>query len=251
MNKEVKDWPYSFPASEDFQGSERGSVRGRLLVQDMYIYMNNLPAKYAYVGLAAPGDIGSWQRECKGYQFWVTADEGGNFDIENVRSGSYNIFAWAPSFIGDIEVGDLVYNPLRDGPTLWEIGIPDRSTAKFYIPDPNPKYINKLYANHPDRFRQYGLWERYADLYRDGDLVYTVLEITGKIGFLPRLPGKLVIMPTKEVDGKSTYILRLALASAHHSELQDRKAKRTAGKTAPVPACLFVESNRENNSRNI
>jgi hypothetical protein len=25
-----------------------------------------------------------------------------------------------------------------------------------------------------DRYRQYGLWERYADLYPDGDLVYIV-----------------------------------------------------------------------------
>lgn len=48
-------------------------------------------------------------------------------------------------------MGDLVYEPPRDGPTMWEIGIPDRSAAEFYIPDPNPKYINKLYVNHPDR----------------------------------------------------------------------------------------------------
>ena len=51
----------------------------------------------------------------------------------------------------DVDVGDLVYEPPRDGPTLWEIGIPDRSAAEFYAPDPNPKYINKLYVNHPDR----------------------------------------------------------------------------------------------------
>lgn len=49
------------------------------------------------------------------------------------------------------EMGDLVYEPPRDGPTLWEIGIPDRSAAEFYVPDPDPKYINKLYVNHPDR----------------------------------------------------------------------------------------------------
>lgn len=119
-------------------------------------------------------------------------------------------------------MGNLVYEPPRDGSTLWEIGIPDRSAAEFYIPDPNPKYVNRLYLNHPDRlallhfslntwfglsnfknkrstkcsqdcliiqtklllgilfrmdrFRQYGLWERYADLYPDGDLVYTVGE---------------------------------------------------------------------------
>lgn len=48
-------------------------------------------------------------------------------------------------------MGDLVYEPPRDGPTLWEIGIPDRSAAEFYVPDPNPLYINKLYVNHPDR----------------------------------------------------------------------------------------------------
>lgn len=51
----------------------------------------------------------------------------------------------------DIDIGDLVYEPPRDGPTLWEIGIPDRSAAEFYVPDPNPKYINKLYVNHPDK----------------------------------------------------------------------------------------------------
>lgn len=51
-----------------------------------------------------------------------------------------------------IETGDLVYVPPRDGPTLWEIGFPNRSASEFYVPDPNPMYINKLYVNHPDRF---------------------------------------------------------------------------------------------------
>lgn len=49
-------------------------------------------------------------------------------------------------------MGDLVYEPPRDGPTLWEIGIPDRSASEFYVPDPNPIYINKLFVNHPDRY---------------------------------------------------------------------------------------------------
>ncbi|KAK3003620.1 hypothetical protein RJ639_017997 [Escallonia herrerae] len=39
-------------------------IRNTLL--HMYINMNNLSAKDAYMGLAAPGDIGLWQRECKG-----------------------------------------------------------------------------------------------------------------------------------------------------------------------------------------
>lgn len=52
----------------------------------------------------------------------------------------------------EIKVGELVYEPPRDGPTLWEIGIPDRSAAEFYVPDPNPLYVNKLYLNHSDRY---------------------------------------------------------------------------------------------------
>lgn len=51
----------------------------------------------------------------------------------------------------NIEIGNLVYEPPRDGPTLWEIGIPDRSAAEFYVPDPDLKHINKLFFNHPDR----------------------------------------------------------------------------------------------------
>lgn len=50
-----------------------------------------------------------------------------------------------------MDIGVIVYEPPRDGPTLWEIGYPDRSAAEFYVPDPNPKYINKLLLNNPDR----------------------------------------------------------------------------------------------------
>jgi rhamnogalacturonan endolyase len=42
----------------------------------------------------------------------------------------------------------LVYEPPRYGPTLWEIGIPDRSAEEFYVPDPYPNLINRLYKNN-------------------------------------------------------------------------------------------------------
>lgn len=45
----------------------------------------------------------------------------------------------------DVQVGELVFEPPRDGPTLWEIGIPDRSAAEFFVPD--PKYFNHLYVD--------------------------------------------------------------------------------------------------------
>lgn len=68
------------------------------------------------------------------------------------------MFVWHKSIIAlnvkagfEIVLNELVYKPPRDGPTLWEIGVPDRSAAEFYIPDPNPEYINRLYVNHPDK----------------------------------------------------------------------------------------------------
>ncbi|CAK9177745.1 unnamed protein product [Ilex paraguariensis] len=255
MNKEVQSWPYSFPASEEFPRSDqRGTVWGRLLVQDRCISEEQIPAKGAYVGLAPPGDLGSWQRECKGYQFWTTADEGGHFVIKNIRAGNYNLYAFVPGFIGDYryttainitsgchtKVGDLVYEPPRDGPTLWEIGIPDRSAAEFYVPDLNPNYINKLYMNHPDRFRQYGLWERYADLYPDEDLVYEVgrsdykndwffAQVTRKAGNNTYKSTTWQIkFKVENVKHTKIYKLRLALASAHRSELQVRINDREA-----------------------
>ncbi|KAG6705107.1 hypothetical protein I3842_07G165500 [Carya illinoinensis] len=249
MMTEVQSWPYSFPASEEFQKSDqRGNVGGRLLVLDRYSSKDYIPANGAYVGNAPPGDAGSWQRECKDYQFWTRADEEGYFSINNIRTGDYNLYAWVPGFIGDyrydtpititsgsyIEMGDLVYEPPSDGPTLWEIGIPDRSAAEFYVPDPDPKYINKLFVNHPDRFRHYGLWDRYTELYPDTDLVYTVgVSDYRKDWFFAQVPRKKddnthqgttwqIKFILNNVDRRSTYKLRVAIASATLAELQVR-----------------------------
>ncbi|KAK6938056.1 Rhamnogalacturonan lyase, domain II [Dillenia turbinata] len=249
MMVEVQSWPYSFPASDDFPTFEqRGNISGRLLIQDWYLSEDYIAADGAYVGLAPPGDVGSWQRESKGYQFWSIADEDGYFSINNVRAGDYNLYAWVPGFIGDykyevaisvtsgceIDVGDLVYEPPRDGPTLWEIGIPDRSAQEFYVPDPNPKYVNRLFVNHPDRFRQYGLWERYAELYPDDDLVFTIgVSDFTQDWFFAQVNRKIdentyqattwqIKFQLDQVDQTGAYKLRIALASATVSELQVR-----------------------------
>ncbi|XP_052202444.1 uncharacterized protein LOC127808109 isoform X2 [Diospyros lotus] len=212
MKIETKTWPYNFPESEDFpRYSQRGKITGRLLVQDRYVSKEFIPANGGYVGLAPPGDAGSWQRESKGYQFWTTAAEGCLIDM-----------------------GNIVYEPPRNGPTLWEIGVPDRSAAEFYIPDPNPIYVNKLCVNHSDRFRQYGLWERYADLYPDEDLTYRIgvsdyrkdwffVQVTRKIGE-KKYKGTTwqIKFKLENINRTGTYKLKLALASAHYSELQVR-----------------------------
>ncbi|GAB4839480.1 hypothetical protein Ancab_029004 [Ancistrocladus abbreviatus] len=270
MMEEVQSWPYSFPASEDFpKANQRANVSGRLFVHDRYLDQAKVPAKRAFVGLALPGEAGSWQRECKGYQFWTQTDEEGRFVIAYARPGNYNIYGWVDGYVGDfkhnapvevkighsIDLGDLLFEPPRDGPTIWEIGEPERTAKEFFIPDPDPKYVNKLYVNHPDKFRQYGLWERYAELYPKDDVVYTVnVSDYKKDWFFAQVTRKVadgydgstwqIKFNLSNVDTKGVYKLRLALASATNAELEVRLNE-------PPPAPFIFSSGRIGNDNSI
>ncbi|CAK9156014.1 unnamed protein product [Ilex paraguariensis] len=246
MLVETQSWPYNFPLSKDFpHAHQRGTVSGRLMVRDRYISRELIPARSAYVGLAPPGELGSWQKDTKGYQFWNQTDDEGNFLIRGVRAGNYNLYAWVDGVIGDykyetdiqitpgseIRLADLVYHPPRNGPTLWEIGIPDRSAAEFFVPDPDPKLKTRLSRSNSDKFRQYGLWARYTDLYPDQDLVYTIGSSNYKkdwfFAHVNRRANDIyepttwqIIFHLGNIEYTGTYTLRIALASANGAHVK-------------------------------
>ncbi|KAL1566777.1 rhamnogalacturonan endolyase [Salvia divinorum] len=242
--QETKSWPYDFPLSQDFPHSnQRGEVTGRLFVNDRTI----TAAISAYVGLAQPGDAGSWQTNSKGYQFWSRSDKRGHFSIKGVREGIYNLYAWVPGVIGDykhyadiivrpgskVGMGNIMYTPPRNGPTLWEIGIPDRTATEFYVPDPDSHLVNRLYVNHTEKYRQYGLWDRYTDLYPNQDLIYTVgVSDYRRDWFFAHVNRHVntsyvpttwqIVFNTSDVIRRGRYTLRIALASANMAEIQVR-----------------------------
>ncbi|XP_027177665.1 probable rhamnogalacturonate lyase B, partial [Coffea eugenioides] len=246
--KEARKWPYDFPASDDYpHATQRATVRGHLKVHDRYLERSPFPAKSAYVGLAPPGAPGSWQLNAKGYQFWTQTDDCGHFTIRGIRPGKYNLYAWVPGIMGDYKsdldinlrpgeykLGEFVFTPPRNGPTIWEIGIPDRTAAEFYVPDGNPRLENPLFINHPEKYRQYGLWERYTDLYPDHDLVFRVgvsdyrkdwffAHVTRRSEDNSRLPTTWQIsFDLRQVLPKAIYTLQLALASSAGAEVQVR-----------------------------
>ncbi|KAJ1275614.1 hypothetical protein BS78_05G148700 [Paspalum vaginatum] len=243
---EASNWPYSFIASPEFPKAEsRGSVTGRLLVRDRHVSKHDTPAGTAYVGLAPPGQPGSWATDGKGYQFWTRAAADGAFTIAGVREGVYDLYAAVPGVLGDyryggspvtvapgraVSVGELVFEPARSGPTLWEIGVPDRSAAEFYVPDADPRYASRLFVGG-ERYRQYGLWERYAALYPEKDLVFTVgrsdasrdwffAQVTRKVGQDAVPTTWQIRFDLDRVVADGNYTLRIALAASEMCGLQ-------------------------------
>ncbi|KAB1998402.1 hypothetical protein ES319_D12G086400v1 [Gossypium barbadense] len=220
LREEIQSWPYNFTASEDFpHAQQRGEVNGQLLVRDQSLDKQLMQAKSAFVGLAAPAYAGSWQTEGKGYQFWTQTDNTGRFTIKNVRPG---------------EKQDQLGYPYIRSSKKWPYIVGNRdSPAEFFIPEPNPTFVNSILNHDADKFRQYGLWDRYSDIYRDGDLVFTVgVSNYSKDWFFAHVPRRIgnetrattwqIKYELQEVNKAGNYTLQLALAAASYAEVQVR-----------------------------
>jgi rhamnogalacturonan endolyase len=122
---------------------------------------------------APAADAGSWIHDARYYQFFNDGSEDGRFAITKVRPGKYTLHATADGVLGDfaqaditvepgktIDLGKLVWKPVRYGKQVWEIGYPDRAADEFLKGDG----------------QNYWLWGwnlRYALLFPN-DLTYTV-----------------------------------------------------------------------------
>lgn len=174
---EQAQWPYAwFTEPAYVAAAGRGTVTGRLLIQDATTAA--VPAANAWVGVAIPPagttDAADFQRWSKNYQFWVRTDAAGNFSIPHVLPGTYALFAFGGGATGQLTragaatvtagataaLGTVTWTPTRIAPTVWEIGVPDRSAQEFRhgndywvggtYPDPNwAKFMN-----YPTEFPQ-------------------------------------------------------------------------------------------------
>jgi rhamnogalacturonan endolyase len=143
-------WPYTWfkpqpvagmTGSAYPQASARGTVSGTFAINDSF-NPNASPASM-WIGLA-PVDNGiDFQQQYLTCQFWVTTGANGAFTIPNVLPGTYNLWAFGPGAAGTFEqtnvtvpagplnLGTVTWTPPRLGPTVWEIGYPNRNSNKF------------------------------------------------------------------------------------------------------------------------
>ena len=178
---EADKWPYAWVDGVDYpKASQRATVSGQLILRDPQASGAALPN--LLVGLAYPDqtpaamqpgqqggrggpELMTWQNDAKHYEFWTRGATSGRFTIPNVRPGTYELHAIADGVLGEyskasitikaggeVDLGKLVWVPVRHGKQLWQIGIPNRSASEFLRGDDHwhwGEYIEyaKLFPN--------------------------------------------------------------------------------------------------------
>ena len=97
---------------------------------------NGIRARFGGGGFGLPRIV-DWQNDAKNYEFWVRASDAGDFEIPNVRAGTYSLHAIADGVLGELTIsnvvvapgqnlalGEIAWQPVRFGKQLWDIGIP-------------------------------------------------------------------------------------------------------------------------------
>ncbi len=163
---EATAWPYNWFTNSNYaSASQRGAVSGQMAIND--VDNPNASASNLWVGvIQQPStstktyDFQQWMKTC---QFWVQTGSNGVFTIPNVIAGTnYTLFAFGPGAAGTFQsqvlsgggppntvdiptsqfsvtvmagatnsLGTVTWTPTRVGPTVFEIGYPDRTGAKF------------------------------------------------------------------------------------------------------------------------
>ncbi len=164
---EATAWPYGWMNNANYApASQRGTVTGQIVINDTY--NPDASASNLWVGVVQQpavtiNNVYDFQLWEKPYQFWTKSDANGNFVISNVVAGNnYTLYAFGPGaegmFMSQNQTGGnpgIIYNlpasqfavvvtggvtnslgpvtwtPTRTGPTVFEIGYPDRKSDKF------------------------------------------------------------------------------------------------------------------------
>jgi rhamnogalacturonan endolyase len=171
--KQAAKWPFDWVRHPDYpRKSNRSIVSGQVELID-----SRMPGGARFIGRLAvgltaadrgtPGRLVTWQTDAKNYQFWTkTEDRTGKFAVPNVRPGTYTLRAYADGILGEfakadikvppggqpVNLGELIWTPLRHGRELWQVGIPNRTATefsggdKYFAPDTQIQYA-RLFPN--------------------------------------------------------------------------------------------------------
>jgi len=184
-------WPYYWFTNAYYTpASGRGTITGQIAIADSA--NPNASAAGLWVGAiqqpSTTDGMHDFQEWMKAYQFWVKSGTNGSFTIPNVVPGNnYTLYAFGPGSPGMFQsqsqsggntpdtynlpatpfsvvvtagatnnLGTVTWTPTRSGPTVFEIGYPDRKGDKFrhgddyWVSDigPSPTAPSPIWSKH-------------------------------------------------------------------------------------------------------
>lgn len=142
-----EEWPFSWLNNANYP-LERGTLSGQLSITGhgqvdsaMVILCKDGPSWF--------GDEDHWQKQPYEYQYFAEADKNGNFEILNIRPGSYTLFAYTQKgkLIDELKqrdiriqaglnsVGKIEWDAYDKQKTIFQIGIADHTSGEFKLAD--------------------------------------------------------------------------------------------------------------------
>jgi len=174
--KENAKWPFNWVHGVDYTPlAQRSTVTGQLVLSDplaprgsstklrhLTVGLTHAdtdpatipPVTFRGVTYPPSADGGSWIHDSRFYQFFTDGRDDGKFTLTKVRPGKYTLHATADGVLGDfaqaditvqpsqtLDLGKLIWKPVRYGRQVWEIGYPDRAADKFFKGDPSNSWL--------------------------------------------------------------------------------------------------------------
>jgi len=158
--KEEAAWPYKWYEDKAYQS--RGKLQGKLILSDGRL------AAGAAIFLGDNGNTTvSTLDQGQGYYYTTYADASGKFDIHDIRTGTYGLYAWGTGgAIGDVTTNfsqtdiviregkntnlkDLTWKVTDASKRIFQIGDFDRVTDGFRLSDPSTPFEHGRIAKCP------------------------------------------------------------------------------------------------------
>jgi hypothetical protein len=149
--QDAAEWPFSWLTNtpEYPLADGRGNVTGNFSITDPSKSEVNGGGAWIGVTKLSPDSGGNWQFEEENYQYWVQTDASGNFNIKNVRPGTYTLFAYKNGTTGEYRQETVVVTaatttnlgnidwaiPRANGKIIFEIGVPNRTAEEYKFGD--------------------------------------------------------------------------------------------------------------------